>query len=65
MPRKEPASVEVLPHALSREVGEEATLTARVLEADGNEVVAQILFFAEYFSGLWAVQLQPRQELVP
>ncbi|MDH3734410.1 MAG: Ig-like domain-containing protein [Gemmatimonadota bacterium] len=31
----------------------------------GPQLYKGNLFFAEYFSGLWAVKLEPRQELVP
>ena len=31
----------------------------------GPQLFKAHLFFAEYFSGLWAVKLEPRQELVP
>jgi len=48
---QEAVSVEVVPGALSLDVGEEATLVARVLDADGNEVDAEILFFPRFADG--------------
>ncbi|MCY3598936.1 MAG: Ig-like domain-containing protein [Gemmatimonadetes bacterium] len=48
---QEAVSVEVVPSALSLEVGEEATLEVRVLDADGNAVDAQVLFFPAFADG--------------
>ena len=48
---QEAVSVELVPSALSLEVGEEATLEARVLDADGNAVDAQVLFFPSFADG--------------
>ncbi|MYA33962.1 MAG: hypothetical protein F4164_08880 [Gemmatimonadales bacterium] len=48
---QEAVSVEVVPSALSLEVGEEATLEARVLDPNGNEVNAEILFFPRFADG--------------
>ncbi|WP_420461756.1 hypothetical protein [Candidatus Palauibacter sp.] len=48
---QEAVSVEIVPSALSLQVGEEATLEVRVLDADGNVVDAQILFFPSFADG--------------
>ena len=48
---QEAVSVEVVPSALSLDVGEEANLEARVLDADGNAVDAQVLFFPSFADG--------------
>ena len=62
---------------LKGNLGEQGREIARYMAYDPDGVVANApftwgpqihkgnLFFAEYFSGLWAVKLQPRQELVP
>ncbi|MCG8470128.1 MAG: Ig-like domain-containing protein [Gemmatimonadetes bacterium] len=62
---------------LKGNLGEQGREIARYLAYDPDGVVANApftwgpqmhkgnLFFAEYFSGLWAVKLEPRQELVP
>ncbi len=47
----EPATIELAPASLALEVGHEARITARVLDADGNEVDAQVLFFPSFADG--------------
>ncbi len=48
---QEAVSVEIVPSALSLQVGEEATLEARVLDANGNVLEAQVLFFPSFADG--------------
>ena len=48
---QEAVSVEIVPGAVSLAVGEEVTLTARVLDAEGNAVDAQVLFFPSFADG--------------
>ncbi|WP_419163529.1 Ig-like domain-containing protein [Candidatus Palauibacter sp.] len=48
---QEAVSVEIVPSSLLLQVGEEATLEARVMDADGNVVDAQILFFPSFADG--------------
>ncbi len=48
---QEPATVQVTPASLSLDVGEQAQLSARVLDADGNEMDAQVLFFPAFADG--------------
>ena len=48
---QEAVSVEVVPSALSLEVGEETTLEVRVLDANGNVLEAQVLFFPSFADG--------------
>ena len=48
---QEAVSVEILPSAVSLQVGEEATLEVRVLDANGNVLEAQILFFPSFADG--------------
>lgn len=62
---------------LKGNLGEQGREVARYVAYDPDGVVANApftwgpqlykgnLFFAEYFSGLWAIRLEPRQELVP
>ncbi len=48
---QEAVSVEVVPSVLSLEVGEEVTLEVRVLDAAGNVLEAQVLFFPSFADG--------------
>ncbi|WP_419948048.1 Ig-like domain-containing protein [Candidatus Palauibacter sp.] len=48
---QEAVSVEIAPSALSLEVGEEATLEARVLDANGNVIDAPVLFLPSFADG--------------
>ncbi len=48
---QEAVSVEIVPGAVSLDVGDEVTLTARVLDAEGNAVDAQVLFFPSFADG--------------
>lgn len=45
------ARIEVSPESLSLDVGEEAQLTVRVYDADGNEIDAQVLFLPTFADG--------------
>ncbi len=48
---QEVARIEVSPSTLSLAVGEEALLTARAFDADGNELDIQVLFFPTFADG--------------
>jgi hypothetical protein len=48
---QEIARIEVSPETLSMEVGDEARLTARAFDADGNEIETQLLFLASFADG--------------
>ncbi len=52
---QEAARIEVSPEVLSLRVGDKATLTARVLDAEGNEVDVPVLFFSREGRGRLAV----------